>query len=96
MSLTFLISCNQTGENRTYSATTPISDYTKGTENFEIKSGYVHFDLLPKNLTTHRLDTGTDRVFVYERTGVTMIDANDWEAKYTETLIFQIDSSIDK
>lgn len=45
-------------------------------------------------MTTHKLDSGYNLVFVYERTGITMIDANDWEAKYTETLIFQLDSAI--
>ncbi len=73
-----------------------ISDYTKSTESFKIDTGLVQFDMMPKNLNTHQFDSGSKLVFIYERTGVTMIDANDWEAKYTETLIFQLDSAVDE
>ena len=88
-----LISCVQSN-NQDSKATTRISDYTKSIENFKIDTGLVQYDTNPQNMTTHHLDSGSNLVFVYERTGVTMIDANDWEAKYTETLIFQIDSTV--
>jgi len=88
-----LIGCVQTN-NKDSKKTSRISDYTKSTESFKIDTGLVQFDTIPKNLTTHRLDSGSNLVFVYERTSVTMIDANDWEAKYTETLIFQLDSAV--
>jgi hypothetical protein len=87
-----LVGCNQIG-NKTDSLKR-ISDYTKPTEDFRIDTGIVQFDMIPKSMTTHQLDSGSNLVFIYERTGVTMVDANDWEAKYTETLIFQLDSTI--
>jgi PBP1b-binding outer membrane lipoprotein LpoB len=92
LQIVILTGCVQTNNNP--KKTGRISDYTKSTESFKIDTGLVHFDTIPKNLTTHQLDSGTNLVFVYERTGVTMIDANDWEAKYTETLIFQLDSAV--
>ena len=88
-----LIGCVQTSNKDSKNASR-ISDFTKSTEDFLIDTGLVNFDTFPKNMTTHQLDSGSSLVFVYERTGVTMIDANDWEAKYTETLIFQIDSAV--
>lgn len=87
-----LIGCVRTNNNDS-KKTSRISDYTKSTESFIIDTGFVQFDTIPKNTTTHQLDSGSNLVFVYERTGVTMIDVNDWEAKYTETLIFQLDSA---
>lgn len=89
-----LFSCNQAG-NQTDSMKR-ISDYTKPTKDFRIDTGMVQFDTIPKNMTTHQLDSGSNLVFIYERTGVTIVDANDWEAKYTETLIFQLDSAVSK
>jgi hypothetical protein len=91
--IVILIGCVQT-DNNDSKETGRISDYTKPTVNFKIDTGLVQFDTIPKNMTTHQLDSGSNLVFVYERTGVTMIDVNDWEAKYTETLIFQIDSAV--
>lgn len=91
LSLLAMIGCIQNGNSDSNSQ---ISDYTKSRESFKIDTGLVQFDTIPKNLTTHRLDSGSNLVIVYERTGVTMIDANDWEAKYTETLIFQLDSAM--
>jgi hypothetical protein len=91
LSLVAMIGCVHNGNSDSSSR---ISDYTKSAESFTIDTGLVQFDTIPKNLTTHQLDSGSNFVFVYERTGVTLIDANDWEAKYTETLIFQIDSAV--
>lgn len=90
-----LISCVQSNNN--YSKTrTQISEYTKQVQDFKIDTGIVQFDTIPKNMTTHQLDSGSNIVFVYERTGVTFIDLSDEEVKYTETLIFQINSAADK
>jgi hypothetical protein len=92
---TFIISCNP-ANNSNNSSIPSITDFSKTKESFSITTGLAHFDILPSNLNTHKLDSGGKRIFIYERTGVTMIDANDWEAKYTETLIFQIDSTINQ
>jgi hypothetical protein len=90
-----LIGCVYTKDNDS-KRTGRISEYTKSTESFKIDTGMVQFDSIPNNLTTHQLDSGNNLVFIYQRTGVTMIDANDWEAKYTETLVFQIDSTVNE
>ncbi|MBN1969268.1 MAG: hypothetical protein JW870_07865 [Candidatus Delongbacteria bacterium] len=70
------------------------SEYTKPVESFKVLNGLVLFDTLTGNLTTHKIISGNKNIFIYERTGVTMVDANDWEAKYTESLIFQVDTTI--
>lgn len=89
-----LTSCVQPKDKKTEVHKPQISNFTNSTENFKIEAGTVRFDTLPNNTTTHQIDPGTKRIFTYMRTGTTMIDASDWEAKYTETLIFQVDSTI--
>lgn len=82
------------GSNPNYLKKTPeISTYAQPKESFAVKQGAVLFDTLPSTLTTHKIIFGNKYVFIYKRTGVTMLDAYDWEAKYMETLIFQIDTS---
>lgn len=73
-----------------------ISTYSQPTQNFRMEKGRAIFDTLPQNTSTYKIVPGNKNVFIYTRSGVTMIDENDWEAKYTETLIFQVDTSIKK
>ena len=61
--------------------------------DLQITKGAVLFDTLPASMTTHKIIPGDKYVFVYKRSGSTMIDENDWDAEYTETLIFQIDTA---
>ena len=62
-------------------------------KDLQIIRGVVLFDTLPGNMITHKIIPGNKYVFVYKRSGSTMIDENDWDAEYTETLIFQIDTA---
>ncbi len=69
---------------------------TEGPEKFTVSKGFAQFDTSLVNLKTHEIDSGDKYVFVYERKGVTFIDANDYEAQYTESIIFQFDTVLNE
>lgn len=69
-----------------------IESFGKEKEEVEVKLGAVQHEISPKKLSTHKVREGDNYIIVYKRTGTTFIDANDYEARYTETLVCQIDS----
>ena len=73
-----------------------ISTYSQPTQIFKVEKGQVIFDTLLQNMNTYKIVPGNKNIFIYTRSGVTMADENDWEAKYIETLFFQIDTSVKK
>lgn len=70
-----------------------ISDYTKKIESFYVNYGKLQYDTLPNNLESHKVIEGNSIVVAYKREGTTFIDANDYEAKYYEYLIFELDTN---
>lgn len=70
----------------------PIANYAKEEESFSVKYGDIQYDTLPVNLKTHNIKEGNKYVLEYDHSGTTFIDANNFESKYTETLLFQIDT----
>ena len=81
-----LICCN--GSTPSYQ----IADYNKKTEDLKVDYGKLQFDTLPKNLKTHNITKGDKFVIEYSRSGTTVTGVDDYESKYTETLLFQIDT----
>ena len=93
--VTILPACRQTASDHYNSfESNNISGYTHPTETFKVVKGCALFDTLPGNLNTCRVVPGNGIVFIYKRSGVTVVDENDWEAKYFETLIFQVDTTV--
>jgi len=87
-----VLSCNNSSTDKT----NKIADYSKPTESFEVSQGRVVFDSLTTNINTHKIVQGNKYVFSYERTGLTVNDGEDWDLKYKETLVFQVDTTLKK
>ena len=85
-----VLSCNNSSKGKT----NKIADYSKSTESFEVTQGFVVFDTLNANIKTHKIVQGDKFVFSYERTGLTVSDGEDWDLKYKETLVFQVDTTL--
>ncbi len=87
-----VLSCNNSSSGKI----NKIANYSKPTESFEVTQGLVVFDTLTANIKTHKIVQGDKFVFSYERTGLTVSDGEDWDLKYKETLVFQIDTTLTK
>gem|GEM_PF-5600011 len=62
-------------------------------DTWDAQLGLLQYDTIPNNLKTHTLKEGSNFVFTYKRSGHTAVDFNDFDAKYYEYIIFEIDSA---
>ncbi|MDD3740324.1 MAG: hypothetical protein PHH30_03710 [Bacteroidales bacterium] len=70
-----------------------ISNYNEKTETIKsLLNSTVIYDTLPDNINTYKAIKGDKTVFVFERTGTTVTGIKDWESKYIEELIFEVES----
>lgn len=69
-----------------------MSDYAKKSESCYAQYGKIQYDTLLSDLDVYKIVKGDSIVIVYEREGTTFVNANDYEAKYYEYLIFELDT----
>lgn len=82
----FIFSCQNSSFN--------MSNYNKRTETIKsLLNSTVIYDTLPDNINTYKAIRGNKTVYIFERTGTTVTGIKDWESKYIEELIFEVEST---
>ena len=72
-----------------------IANYNKKSETLKINYGRLDNSGELQN-DIYKVINGDNIVIEYKRSGTTFVDASDFEAKYYEYLVFQVDSNANK